>query len=104
MLLPASEDASKWRESIMRWNMHLWTNALEPSDLDGKAPRVYQRADGEIFAPGNYGMRHKGWGEAGHGGVIVSLLASDDGEWLRELARQKDANAIVTPVQLPKTD
>ena len=41
--------------------------------------------------PGKYGARQKGWGETGHGGVVVSLLGSDDGAWFRDLAKRKDA-------------
>jgi hypothetical protein len=86
-------------------NRHLVTPALELSDLEGELPRGYRLADdGDIFSPGNCGARQKGWGEVGHGGVVVSLLSSDDGESFRNLARRKDPNAVVTEVQLPKTD
>lgn len=85
----------------MRRNVHIWTAVLGLSDLEGRTPKPYQRADGEIFAPGKYGARQKGWGEAGHGGVVVSLLVDDDGEWFRDLARRKDAGALVRLVQFP---
>jgi hypothetical protein len=89
----------------MERNRHLVTTALELFNLDGKLPPGYRLADdGEIFSPGNCGVRLKGWGETGHGGVVVSLLGNDDGEWFRNLARQKDAKAVVTEVQFPKPD
>ncbi len=89
----------------MERNMHLYTTVLETLDLVGKVPARYRRADdGEIFAPGGFGPRLKGWGEPGHGGVVVSLWPDDDGEWFKDLARKKDANAVVTEVRLPKID
>jgi hypothetical protein len=88
----------------MNWNRHFWTTALELSDLDGGVPPGYRSADGEIFAPGKYGTRQKGWGEAERGGVVVSLLGSDDGAWFRDIAKRKDDNAVATEAQLPKTD
>jgi hypothetical protein len=89
------------RGSSMKPNTHLSTLVLTVSDIDGNTPARYRRAEeGQIFAPGLYGAKVKGWGEVGPCGVIVSLWADDDGEWFRDLARQKDPNAVVTEVQL----
>lgn len=62
----------------------IWCGALRPQDLNGKVPAGYTYAlPGVDKKPGLYG---EGFG----GEAIVCLLPGDDGQWFRDICKQRD--------------